>query len=165
MSAAAAALCSDVRGAAMATHHDPAQQSYERRKSRGQNEIRGAAQGQSRNTPAALIQMFVRRCDLSLDALAAELRLPAQLLRRWAEHGAPEWLRFALAGVAMRHEVPPTALTWLLDDTDLPAATRSDNHTPRPACAADLESDVERTTAPRPRRMAADDPQSADAAG
>lgn len=149
----------------MATHHDPARRTYGRRHTRERDGKRDAEQGEPRETPAALVQMFVYRCNLSLDALAAELRLPVHLLRRWAEHGAPGWLRFALAGVAMQRGVPPTALTWLLDDTEIPVARRSDDHTPHPAGPADLGPGAERTTDPRPRRVPGCDPRSVDASG
>lgn len=65
-------------------------------------------------TPAALIRTFLERCNVSLPTLAAELRISRDAVEHYAQHGAPKWFRFALAGVAVHHGTPPEALTWLV---------------------------------------------------
>lgn len=65
-------------------------------------------------TPAAIVQTFIERCDLSIPALAVELRLSREVVERYAQRGAPKWFRLALAGVAIRRGAAPQTLTWLL---------------------------------------------------
>ncbi len=79
-------------------------------------------------TPAALIQTFVERCNVSLATLAAELRLPGDVVEAYAHHGAPPWFRLALAGVAIQLGIPRGALTWLVHTPGDPPVGRADSN-------------------------------------
>lgn len=96
----------------------------------------GAPRGAD-ETPAALIRTFLARCDVSVPALAAALRLPGDVVEAYAQCGAPAWFRFALAGVAVSRGTAPEALGWLVGASGFrPARSGRDYEASDPgACA------------------------------
>ena len=60
-----------------------------------------------RSTSPEIIRTFRVRVGQSQEALSAELSLGENAIYRYERYGAPRWMRFALAGLAVaEYDVP-----------------------------------------------------------
>ncbi len=69
-----------------------------------------------------LVTAYAARHGVTLEAVAARLRLEPQVLAAYDRAGGPAWLRLALAGLAVADGADPAALGWLLEGGDAPRA-------------------------------------------